>query len=46
MTRWLEAGALQHAIGRVLPLPDVVSAHELVERGDVMGNVVLTMRAA
>ncbi|WP_237212879.1 NADPH:quinone reductase [Falsiroseomonas oryziterrae] len=38
---WLEAGALQHAIGRVLPLADIVAAHEAVEAGAVMGNVVL-----
>jgi NADPH2:quinone reductase len=46
MTRWLEAGALRHAIGRVLPLSEVVAAHELVERGEVTGNVVLTTGAA
>jgi NADPH2:quinone reductase len=46
VTRWLEAGALQHAIGRVLPLSEVVAAHELVERGEVTGNVVLTTGAA
>ncbi len=46
MARWLEAGALKHAVGRVLPLPEVVTAHELVERGEVMGNVVLTTEVA
>ncbi|PWS37584.1 NADPH:quinone reductase [Falsiroseomonas bella] len=39
---WLEAGLLQHAIGAVLPLDRIAEAHELVERGAVMGNVVLS----
>ncbi|MGG5818041.1 NADPH:quinone reductase [Falsiroseomonas sp. HW251] len=38
---WLEAGKLRHAIGKVLPLADIVAAHEAVEAGAVMGNVVL-----
>ena len=38
---WLEAGRLQHAVGAVLPLDRIAEAHELVERGAVMGNVVL-----
>jgi NADPH2:quinone reductase len=46
VTRWLEAGALQHAVGRVLPLSEVVAAHETVERGEVTGNVVLRTGAA
>ena len=43
MTRWLEAGALRHAIGAVLPLSAIAEAHERVERGDVLGNVVLSL---
>jgi NADPH2:quinone reductase len=39
--QWLEAGRLQHAVGAVLPLDRIAEAHELVERGAVMGNVVL-----
>jgi NADPH:quinone reductase-like Zn-dependent oxidoreductase len=39
---WLEAGKLQHAIGATMPLADVAAAHEAVEQGRVMGNVVLT----
>jgi NADPH2:quinone reductase len=38
---WLAAGKLVHAIGRVLPLAEIVAAHEAVEQGSVMGNVVL-----
>lgn len=41
LTAWLEAGKLQHAIGQVMPLADIVAAHEAVEAGSVMGNVVL-----
>ena len=37
----LESGRLMHAVGRRLPLEAVAEAHELVERGEVIGNVVL-----
>lgn len=37
----LEQGRLQHTIARRLPLEDVAEAHELVERGYLIGNVVL-----
>ncbi|RMF39939.1 MAG: NADPH:quinone reductase [Alphaproteobacteria bacterium] len=35
------AGALRVAIGRRLPLERIAEAHDLVERGAVIGNVVL-----
>lgn len=38
---WLATGALRHAIGQVMPLDEIVAAHEAVERGAVTGNVVL-----
>jgi NADPH2:quinone reductase len=38
---WLESGRLRHAVGAVLPLERIAEAHELVEQGAVMGNVVL-----
>jgi NADPH2:quinone reductase len=38
---WLEAGKLQHAVGATMPLAEIVAAHEAVEGGKVMGNVVL-----
>jgi NADPH2:quinone reductase len=38
---WLEAGKLRHAVGATMPLDEIVAAHEAVERGAVMGNVVL-----
>ena len=37
----LNAGRLQHSVGRRLPLSEVVLAHELVEQAAVLGNVVL-----
>ena len=41
LTSWLEAGRLQHAVGKILPLAEVAAAHEAVEAGSVIGNVVL-----
>jgi NADPH2:quinone reductase len=41
LTGWMALGRLRHAIGRVLPLADCAAAHDLVQRGEVMGNVVL-----
>jgi len=41
LTGLLEQGRLQHTIARRLPLEDIAEAHELVERGDLIGNVVL-----
>ena len=43
LTRLLEAGCLQHTIGATYPLNQVVEAHEAVEQGRHMGNVVVTM---
>jgi NADPH2:quinone reductase len=40
----LEDRRLQHSIARRLPLEDVAEAHELVERGGLIGNVVLDIR--
>ncbi len=34
-------GALQHTVGLRVPLADIVLAHEAVESGTVMGNVVV-----
>lgn len=39
----LTRGWLRHAVARELPLREIVQAHELVERGEVIGNVVLTI---
>jgi NADPH:quinone reductase len=37
----LREGALQHTVGLRLPLADIARAHDLVEHGQVLGNVVL-----
>ena len=41
MTKWLAAGALSHPIHMTLPLSEIAAAHELVERGDRVGAVIL-----
>lgn len=43
LTRLLEAQTLQHAIAATYPLDRVVEAHEAVEQGRHIGNVVVTM---
>ena len=37
----MKHGALQHAVGLRLPLTEIAAAHEAVEAGSVLGNVVL-----
>ena len=44
LTSWLEADRLQHNIAARLPLDAVAEAHELVESGRTVGNVVLGIR--
>ena len=39
----LTSGTLLHAVAKVLPLEDVAAAHDLVESGRVIGNVVLSI---
>jgi NADPH2:quinone reductase len=39
----LAAGKLVHAVGRRFPLEQIVDAHEAVERGTVLGNVVVEL---
>jgi len=41
LARLLDAGRLSHTIARRMPLEDIAAAHELLERGEVIGNVVL-----
>jgi NADPH2:quinone reductase len=43
LTRLLTRGALQHNIAARLPLQEIAKAHEMVERGEVTGNVVLSV---
>ncbi|QSX74972.1 NADPH:quinone reductase [Lysobacter arenosi] len=40
---WAATGALQHAIALRLPLEEIAQAHEAVESGRVMGNVLLSI---
>ncbi|HMM67041.1 MAG TPA: NADPH:quinone reductase [Dokdonella sp.] len=42
LTRWLEDGALNHQIAARLELDAIAEAHELVESGKVIGNVVVS----
>jgi NADPH2:quinone reductase len=42
---WLAANKLRHHIGATFSLNDIVSAHEAVESGSVMGGVVLEIAA-
>jgi NADPH:quinone reductase len=39
----LEMGRLLNNVALTLPLSDVVAAHEAVEQGKAMGNVVVTL---
>ena len=41
LTGWLEQGRLHHAIAGVRPLDQVAEAHEAVEQGRLIGNLVL-----
>jgi len=41
LTAWLEQGRLRHAIDSRFPLDAIVEAHEQVESGRAIGNVVL-----
>lgn len=43
LTALLEAGTLRHAIGARFPLDEIAAAHEAVESGTVIGNVVLNV---
>jgi NADPH2:quinone reductase len=43
VTKWLEGQRLHHTIAAVLPLERAVEAHEQVEQGRAIGNVVLQL---
>jgi NADPH:quinone reductase len=43
LTGLLMRGTLQHQIAERLPLSQIARAHELVERGEALGNVVLAI---
>ena len=41
LTELLQQGRLMHTIARRLPLNEIAEAHDMVERGEVIGNVLL-----
>jgi NADPH2:quinone reductase len=41
ITRMMEAGRLMHNVAATFPLADIVKAHEAVEQGKAIGNVVI-----
>jgi NADPH2:quinone reductase len=41
LTALLEKGQLVHTIARHLPLEDIAAGHEMSERGEVIGNIIL-----
>jgi NADPH2:quinone reductase len=43
ISRGLEAGTLINNVAATYPLADIVAAHEAVEHGKVLGNVVVTI---
>jgi NADPH2:quinone reductase len=43
ITQMLESKALMNNVALSLPLNDIVAAHEAVEQGHAMGNVVVTI---
>jgi NADPH2:quinone reductase len=43
LTRWISEGRLRHAVAARYRLGEIVDAHEAVERGTHIGNVVVTL---
>jgi NADPH2:quinone reductase len=43
LTGWLERGVVAHQIGERLPLGRIAEAHERIEQGAAVGNVVLAI---
>jgi NADPH2:quinone reductase len=41
ITRMMEAGRLTHNVAATFPLAEIVKAHEMVEQGKAIGNVVM-----
>ena len=41
ITRWCEEEKLLHAVAARFPLDEIAAAHECVERGAALGNVVV-----
>lgn len=45
LNAYLRAGSLTHKVAQTFALDDIVKAHEAVESGGIVGNVVLTLEA-
>jgi NADPH2:quinone reductase len=43
ITRMLEANTLKHNVAKTYPLAEIVAAHECVEQGRTLGNVVIQL---
>jgi NADPH:quinone reductase len=43
LTHWINGNRLRHTVAACYPLDKVVDAHEAVERGTYIGNVVVTL---
>jgi NADPH:quinone reductase len=43
LTRWASDGRLQHPTPAILPMAEIVRAHELVESRSVVGKVMLAL---
>lgn len=41
LNAWMEAGLVRHAVAETLPLSRIADAHEAVEQGRLIGNIVL-----
>ncbi len=41
LNAWMEAGLVHHAVAETLPLSRIAEAHEAVEQGRLIGNLVL-----
>jgi NADPH2:quinone reductase len=41
LTRWMEEGRVEHAVAMTMPLERTAEAHELLEQGREIGNIVL-----
>lgn len=44
LNAWCAAGLVRHAVAARLPLADIVAAHEAVESGTLVGNMVLDLQ--
>jgi len=45
LNAWMAAGLVRHTVAEVLPLSRIVEAHEAVEQGRAIGNLVLRIGA-